>query len=81
MTSVENLNERICQRVELENGRFLSYAEYGPPNGTPIFYFHGFPSSRLDWQIFNDENTLQKRSNFCGATCCQHHPQLSGNLF
>ena len=36
----------------------LGYAEYSPPEGIPVFYFHGFPSSRLDWQLFNDNNIL-----------------------
>lgn len=31
----------------LSNGRQLGYAEYGDPNGFPIFFFHGFPGSRL----------------------------------
>ena len=45
-------------QVTLEAGRKIGYAEYGPPQGTPIFYFHGFPSSRLDWQIVNDDQIL-----------------------
>jgi len=27
----------------------LGYAEYGASGGQPIFYFHGYPGSRLDW--------------------------------
>jgi pimeloyl-ACP methyl ester carboxylesterase len=27
----------------------LGYDEYGAPEGKPVFYFHGHPSSRLDW--------------------------------
>lgn len=34
--------------VVLTDGRQLGYAEYGDPNGKPIFYFHGLPGSRLD---------------------------------
>ena len=49
---------RTDQQIKLQDGRNLGYAEFGPPNGTPIFYFHGFPSSRLDWQIFCDDDTL-----------------------
>lgn len=33
--------------VTLRDGRRLSYAEYGDPNGRPAFFFHGFPNSRL----------------------------------
>ncbi|OJD15779.1 hypothetical protein AJ78_03997 [Emergomyces pasteurianus Ep9510] len=30
------------------NPRTLSYAEYGPPTGFPLLFFHGYPSSRLE---------------------------------
>lgn len=29
------------------HGRVLGYAEYGDPKGKPVFFFHGWPSSRL----------------------------------
>ena len=29
----------------------LGYAEYGALEGKPVFYFHGFPGSRLDWRL------------------------------
>jgi pimeloyl-ACP methyl ester carboxylesterase len=32
----------------LPDGRTLTYAEYGAPDGKPVFYFHGLPGSRLD---------------------------------
>lgn len=32
----------------LKDGRNLCFALYGPVTGTPIFYFHGTPSSRLE---------------------------------
>ncbi|MBW2412988.1 MAG: alpha/beta hydrolase [Deltaproteobacteria bacterium] len=32
--------------VELEDGRDLAFAEYGDPDGTPVFGFHGTPGSR-----------------------------------
>src|SRR5437868_4337089 len=31
----------------LRDGRALGYAEYGDPGGTPVFFFHGSPGSRL----------------------------------
>ena len=43
------------QQIELQDGRMLGYAEYGVPDGVPVFYFHGFPSSRLDWLFFDAE--------------------------
>ncbi|PMD31322.1 alpha/beta-hydrolase [Hyaloscypha variabilis F] len=36
------------QTLVLPNSRTLGYAEYGNPNGKPLLYFHGFPSSRLE---------------------------------
>lgn len=32
---------------KLFDGRTLAYAEYGDPKGTPVFFFHGTPGSRL----------------------------------
>lgn len=40
----DNLN----RTVSLPDGRLLGYAEYGDPQGYPIFYFHGGNSSRLE---------------------------------
>jgi pimeloyl-ACP methyl ester carboxylesterase len=37
--------------LELPDGRRLCYAEYGDPNGEPIFVFHGNPGSRLSWGV------------------------------
>ncbi len=34
-------------RIRLRDGRWLGYAEYGDPAGTPIFSLHGNPGSRL----------------------------------
>lgn len=34
------------QTVTLPDGRRLGYAEYGDPDGRPVFFFHGWPSSR-----------------------------------
>lgn len=34
--------------ITLRDGRALAYAEYGDPAGKPVFYFHGFPGSRLE---------------------------------
>ncbi len=45
--------DRTNQQIKLKDGRMLAYAEYGAPEGKPVFYFHGFPSSRLDWPTFD----------------------------
>lgn len=39
--------DRTSQTIKLEDGRTLGFAEYGDPKGRPLFYFHGWPSSRL----------------------------------
>ena len=51
-------NKKMDQQIELQDGRVLGYAEYGAPDGVPVFYFHGFPSSRLDWQFFDCEDPV-----------------------
>lgn len=33
--------------IPLSDNRTLAYAEYGDPNGTPVFFIHGSPGSRL----------------------------------
>ncbi|KAI8953163.1 alpha/beta hydrolase [Xylaria longipes] len=39
---------RDSQTLKLPDGRTLGFAEYGSPTGKPLFYFHGFPSSRYE---------------------------------
>ncbi|KAI5463654.1 Alpha/Beta hydrolase protein [Mariannaea sp. PMI_226] len=39
---------RDAQIFKLPDGRTLGFAEYGAPDGYPLFYFHGYPSSRLE---------------------------------
>jgi len=34
--------------IRLGDGRRLGYAEYGDPEGKPLFYCHGFPASRFE---------------------------------
>jgi pimeloyl-ACP methyl ester carboxylesterase len=41
--------------VELADGRILSYADYGPPDGRPVLWCHGAPGSRLEPQTFADD--------------------------
>ena len=40
--------------VKLSDGRSLSFARFGDPSGKPVFYFHGFPGSRLEPQSNHD---------------------------
>ncbi|MGA9242603.1 MAG: hypothetical protein WBW03_11550 [Silvibacterium sp.] len=53
---------KVNQQLRLPSGRLLAFDEYGAPDGTPIFYFHGSPSSRLEWGLFGGE-TLANRLN------------------
>ncbi len=40
--------------VQLSDGRALGYAEYGDPDGDPIFEFHGLPGGRF-YELDNQE--------------------------
>ena len=42
------MQNNLHQTVLLPDDRTLGYAEYGDPQGYPIFYFHGGNSSRLE---------------------------------
>lgn len=42
------MSQKWSQSAILSDGRKLGYAEYGSPGGRPIFYFHGYPSSRYE---------------------------------
>lgn len=37
----------IDQTIILKDGRTLGYSEYGNPQGKPVFFLHGWPSSRM----------------------------------
>ena len=39
------------QSFRLSDGRVLGFAEYGAGGGEPFFYFHGWPSSRLEVKL------------------------------
>lgn len=47
-TANTSLANRHAQTFQLPDGRVLGYAEYGNPNGKPLLYFHGYPSSRRE---------------------------------
>jgi len=38
----------------LSSGRLLGYAEHGDPQGTPCFYFHGWPSARVQGELMDE---------------------------
>jgi pimeloyl-ACP methyl ester carboxylesterase len=41
-------SKRDSQSLTLQDGRKLSFAEWGDPKGKPIFHFHGSSGSRLE---------------------------------
>ena len=73
------MEKRTNQQISLHDGRTLGYAEYGAPEGTPVFYFHGFPSSRLDTGSYFA--TTSRSRNSMGASSIRRlagdHPQDS----
>jgi pimeloyl-ACP methyl ester carboxylesterase len=47
--------------IQLTDGRKLGYAEFGDPAGKPVFFCHGWPSSRRGPQTFPAEEISMKR--------------------
>lgn len=41
------------ERMKLEDGRTLAWAEYGDPRGAPVFYFHGGGASLIEGGCFD----------------------------
>ena len=44
----------------MSDDRELSYMEYGPSDGIPVFYFHGFPGSHKEIHLFNCAELAEK---------------------
>jgi pimeloyl-ACP methyl ester carboxylesterase len=44
----KNLQIIEHRQIRLRSGRTLAYLEFGSPNGAPILYCHGTPSSRVE---------------------------------
>ncbi len=43
-----DLADDLAHTTRLADGRELGYAELGRPDGEPLIWFHGTPSSRLE---------------------------------
>lgn len=54
-------NNHNTKYIELNDGRDLCYTVYGDPFGTPFFFFHGFPGSRLDILLFNGDAIAKQK--------------------
>lgn len=42
------------EQARLPDGRRIGYAEYGDPRGEPLFFFHGWPSSRYQGRLLHE---------------------------
>lgn len=42
---------RLESAIQLPDGRQLAYADYGEPNGFPVFLFHGTPGTGRSWGL------------------------------
>lgn len=49
----KNTMNDSAKQLRLKSGRMLGYALYGDPKGTPLFYFHGWPASRLSAEVYH----------------------------
>ena len=45
------MDNRTGRTIRLRDGRQVGYAEWGDPGGQPLFYFHGWPGSRLEGRL------------------------------
>lgn len=52
---------KLNQQIKLKNGRSLGYDDRGPAGGTPLFYFHGSPSSRLEARLFVSDEAIESQ--------------------
>jgi pimeloyl-ACP methyl ester carboxylesterase len=48
------ITPKTDNQLRLRDGRILGYAEYGDPDGTPVFFFHGMPGSRLEGALAHE---------------------------
>jgi pimeloyl-ACP methyl ester carboxylesterase len=51
--------------ITLRDGRRLGFAEFGDRQGKPVFYFHGFPGSRLEARLA-DRISRESKIRFIG---------------
>jgi pimeloyl-ACP methyl ester carboxylesterase len=52
------MTDLLSQSFRLPDGRTLMIAEYGAPNGKPIFYFHGLAGSRLEPGVLDADDLV-----------------------
>jgi pimeloyl-ACP methyl ester carboxylesterase len=49
---------RPNETIRLADGRLLGFAQFGPELGAPVYYFHGWPGSRLEAGFFSIPDVL-----------------------
>ena len=69
--------DRLSQSFCLPGGRILAYAEYGPQDGKPVFYFHGLSGSRLEPEILDGNRLI--RAGIRLVAC--DRPGMGGSSF
>lgn len=55
--------DNTSKTIKLKDNRTLGYAEYGNKEDKPLFCFHGFPGSRLDWNYFDEKLLVVEELN------------------
>ncbi len=53
------MTDPLSQYLRLPDGRTLAYADYGTPEGKPVFYFHGLGGSRLEAAMLDADDFVK----------------------
>jgi pimeloyl-ACP methyl ester carboxylesterase len=48
------------QHLVLSDGRTLAYAEHGDAQGTTVLYFHGTPSTSVEWRLWDADEPCRR---------------------
>lgn len=48
----------VRDRLRLPDGRILAFQQIGAPDGVPVLYFHGSPSSGSEWRLFGTADDI-----------------------
>lgn len=48
-------SQPMLQTIVAKEARTLAFATYGAPGGRPLYFFHGFPGSRLQAALVDDQ--------------------------